>query len=390
MPDTSLYYRLSGFYWFYFATLGVLLPYWSLYLQALGLAPEHIGTLLAITLATKIVAPNVWGWLADRTGRRMRIVRWACFCTAFIFMGVYAAGDSYLGLAVVMFLFSFFWNAALPQFEAITLNHLGHDTPRYGRIRLWGSLGFIAMASLAGGLSQSWGIAVIPMVLLALFSMLWLNSLWVPDQPTQIASPPSLPFLQILRQPLVLVLFTVCFLNQLSHGPYYAFFSIYLSELGYQPWAIGLLWNLGVIAEVGLFLWMPHLLPRFGARRLMLITMALTSLRWWLIGGFADNLPLLLCAQALHGFSFGVYHAVAISLVHQFFTGSHQGRGQALYSSLSFGAGGSLGSLGAGYLWSIWGPEATYQLAAALSLIGLVLAWKGLRLERLSPRPQPT
>jgi PPP family 3-phenylpropionic acid transporter len=336
---------------------------------------------MAITLATKIVAPNIWGWIADRTGRRISIVRWACLGTTLAFSGVYGVGHSFLGLALVMLLFSFFWNAALPQFEAITLNHLGNDIHRYSRIRLWGSLGFIAMALVAGGLSQYWGITVVPTVLLALFTALWLNSLLVPDRPALLSPRAAPPFLTVLRQPLVLVLLAVCFLNQFSHGPYYAFFSIYLKTLGYQPGVIGLLWNLGVVAEVVLFLWMPRLLPRLGARRLLLVTLALAGVRWWLIGRYADCLPLLLIAQALHAFSFGVYHAVAISLIHRLFTGPHQGRGQALYSSLSFGAGGSLGSLSAGYLWTSWGSEWTYALAAAVSLLSLVLAWRGLRVE---------
>ncbi|MFO1372861.1 MAG: MFS transporter, partial [Candidatus Competibacteraceae bacterium] len=130
MLTFRLYLRLSGFYLFYFATLGVLLPYWGLYLQALGFDPARIGELQAIPQATKLIAPNLWGWLADRSGRRMRTVRWACLAAALTFIGVYVAGGSYIGLVLVSLLFSFFWNAALPQFEAVTLNHLGEQIHR--------------------------------------------------------------------------------------------------------------------------------------------------------------------------------------------------------------------------------------------------------------------
>lgn len=378
MPAHFLYLRLSGFYLFYFAILGVLLPYWNLYLQSLGLAPARIGELVAITLATKVVAPNLWGWLADRTGRRLAIIRLACLLTTVSFAGVYPAGASFAGLALVMLLFSFFWNASLPQFEAITLNHLGENSHRYGRIRLWGSVGFIGAALATGLLVQHFSIHSVPTVLLGLLFALWLNSLLVPPA----AEPPaqrSVPLGQVLRRSPVAALLLVCFLNQASHGPYYAFFSIYLQELGYSRHLIGMLWGLGVAAEIGLFLLIPGLLPRFGPRRLMLAAMTLTSLRWLLIAGFAANLPILLFAQALHGFSFGVYHAVAIYLIHRFFTGPHQGRGQALYSSLSFGAGGALGSLAAGYLWTGLGPGATYALAAGLSTLGLWVAWRRLQ-----------
>ena len=379
MPAVSLYLRLSGFYLCYFAILGVFLPYWSLYLQSLGLRPADIGTLTAITLATKVVAPNLWGWLADHTGRSMGIVRLACLAALIFFAGVYPAGHSFAGLALVITLFSFFWNAALPQFESTTLNHLGTQVHRYSGIRLWGSVGFIIAALLAGVLVQRWGIGIVPGLLLLLFGALWLDSLIVPEQRQRDTRPEQQALSGVIRQPAVIALLLVCFLNQFSHGPYYAFFSIYLEGLGYSRPLIGALWGLGVVAEIGVFLLIPRLLPALGARVLLLIAMALTSLRWWLLGRYAGQLELLLFSQTLHAFSFGVYHATAIHLIHHFFSGRHQGRGQALYSSLSFGAGGALGSLAAGYLWSSWGPEATYLLAAGVSTLGFVVAWRGLR-----------
>lgn len=378
MPSFSLYLRLSGFYLCYFAILGVFLPYWSLYLQSLGLRPADIGVLTAITLGTKVVAPNLWGWLADHTGRSMRIVRLACLAALVFFAGVYPAGDSFAGLALVIILFSFFWNAALPQFESTTLNHLGTQAHRYSGIRLWGSVGFIVSALLSGVLVQRWGIGSVPGLLLLLFGGLWLDSLIVPEPPQRNSQPRQQALSGVIRQPAVITLLLVCFLNQLSHGPYYAFFSIYLQGLGYSSSLIGALWGLGVIAELGIFLLIPRVLPTLGARRLLLLATALTSLRWWLLGQYAGQLGLLLFSQTLHAFSFGVYHASAIHLIHQFFSGRNQGRGQALYNSLSFGAGGAVGSLAAGYLWSLWGPEVTYLLAAGVSALGFVVAWRSL------------
>ena len=330
-------------------------------------------------MATKIVAPNVWGWIADRFGRRMPIVRLACLATALCFAGVFWAGGRFWELASVMLLFSFFWNAALPQFEATTLNHLGQSAHRYSIIRLWGSVGFILAAVVLGGLLERVGLPAVPIVLLGSFIALWLISLVVPECASQPSRQGHEPFFWVLGRPSVVALFLVCFFIQASHGPYYAFFSIYLEELDYSRDIIGLLWGLGVVAEVGVFLLMHRLLPRFGARRLMLATLALTSLRWLLIALFAGCLPVLLFAQTLHAFSFGMYHAVAIYLIHRFFTGPHQGRGQALYSSLSFGAGGALGNLASGYLWTGLGPELTYLLAAVVSGLGLLVAWRGLR-----------
>lgn len=380
MLETSLYLRLSAFYLVYFATLGVMLPYWSLYLQSLGFDPVSIGSLTAIILATKVVAPNIWGWIADHTGRRMSIIRTACLATIMCFSGVYLAAGSFAGIAVASLLFSFFWNAALPQFEVTTLNHLGKDIHQYSRIRLWGSAGFIAMAVVVGMLIQLSGVGIVPAVLLGLFVLLWLNSLLVSERTTVSACRTRDSLSQVVCQPQVLALFSVCFLIQASHGPYYTFFSIYLEGMDYSRSLIGWLWGLAVLAEIGVFMLMPRLLPRFGARQLMLVTLLMTSVRWLIIGYFAESISLLVFAQILHAFSFGVYHAVAIYLIHYFFTGSHQGRGQALYSSVSFGAGGAVGSLAAGYLWTSLGPAITYALAASLSMFGFVLAWRGLRL----------
>jgi PPP family 3-phenylpropionic acid transporter len=374
----ALYLRLSGFYLFYFATLGVLLPYWGLYLLALGFQPARIGELLAIAQVTKVIAPNVWGWLGDHTGQRIRIVRWACLATVLCFIGVYAAGGSYGRLALVTLLFSFFWNAALPQFEVVTLNHLGEQVHRYSRVRLWGSMGFIGAAVGMGWVVEDWGVTTVPAVLLGLFAVLWLNSLVVPESVKAADAQPTPPIGQVLRRPAVIAFFVACFLNQAAHGPYYGFFSLYLETFGYSREFIGLMWGLGVAVEVGMFVFMHRLLPRFGPRRLLLAALAMATLRWLLIGHFAADLPVLLFAQTLHAFTFGVFHAASIHLVHQFFPGALQGRGQALYSSLSFGAGNAVGSLAAGYLWEGLGPAMMFNLAAILAALGGWVAWRRL------------
>jgi PPP family 3-phenylpropionic acid transporter len=373
-----IYWRLSGFYLFYFASLGALVPYWGLYLQSLGFSVTQIGQLIAILMATKIVAPNIWGWIADKTGHRMTIVRSASLLAALTFMGVFA-GSAFWWLALVMIAFSFFWNAALPQFEATTMNHLGGQTHRYSGIRLWGSVGFIVAVAGLGPLLDAFGTGLLPQVIAVVFLLIWLSSLLVPESAAGHLPLDQERLRDVLRRPEVLSLLAVCFLVQASHGPYYAFFSIYLEDYGYSTGLIGQLWALGVLAEIGVFLMMPRLLPRFGARRLLLAAVVLTTLRWLLIAGFADVLPVIVLAQTLHAASFGLYHAVAIYLVHRLFTGAHQGRGQALYSSISFGAGGAAGSLVSGYLWTGMGAQSMYLLAAGVSLVAVVVVLTGMR-----------
>ena len=376
-----IYWRLSGFYLFYFASLGALVPYWGLYLKSLDFTVTQIGQLVAILMATKIVAPNVWGWIADHTGHRMTIVRSASLFAALAFLGVFV-DSAFWWLALVMSVFSFFWNAALPQLEATTMNHLGVEAHRYSGIRLWGSVGFIVSVAALGPLLGVFGTYRLPQVLAVMFMLIWLSSLIVPESAAGYLPLDQERLRDVLRRPVVLSLLSVCFLVQASHGPYYAFFSIYLEEYGYSTALIGQLWALGVLAEIGVFLVMPVLLPRFGARRLLLTAVSLTTVRWLLIAGFAGRLPVVVFAQTLHAASFGLYHAVAIYMVHRLFTGAHQGRGQALYSSISFGAGGALGSLVSGYLWTGMGAQSMYLLAAGVSLAALVVVLYGIRPEQ--------
>jgi len=378
MPTSNgTYWRLSGFYLFYFASLGALMPYWGLYLQSAGFDAPQIGNLMAILMGTKIVAPNIWGWIADHTGRRMGIIRVATVLAALAFAGVFY-GHGFWWLAFTMMGFSFFWNAALPQFEATTMNHLGEDTHRYSTIRLWGSIGFIvAVTALGWGLDRH-GASLLPPVILVLFIGIWLASLAAPADNGPVAVRHHLSLRRVLGRPEVLALLAVCFLVQASHAPYYTFFTIYLGDHGYTKTVIGQLWALGVAAEIGVFLVMHRWLPRFGSRRLLLASLALTTLRWVLIAEFPDHLTPILVAQTLHAASFGMYHAVAIDLIHHFFTGPHQGRGQALYSSVSFGAGGAAGSAASGYLWTSAGPQWMFLCAAGVSAVAWLVAYRGL------------
>ena len=370
------YWRLSGFYFFYFASLGVLIPYWSLYLKSLGYNSLAIGGLVAILPATKLIAPYIWGWLADHTRRSMFIIRVASVLALLSFSLVFVSQQLYW-LIFVMLLFSFFWNATLPQFEAMTLNHLGNDTHRYSMIRLWGSLGFIVIAVLMGDLLQSYEADIIPLVVLFTFAVIAFTSFVVPEKLNTPHVEHS-PIWHVIKQPKVFAFLLVCFLMLCSHGPYYTFYTIYLQELGYSSHMIGVLWAVGVLAEVIIFLLMHRLLPVFGARKLLIFTLLLTTVRWLIIGFFAVDLSMLFIAQLIHAFSFGVFHSVGISLVHDYFTGSHQGRGQALYSSVSFGAGVAVGSLVSGLLWDQWGASVLFVFASCCTLLALLIVWKFL------------
>lgn len=187
--------------------------------------------------------------------------------------------------------------------------------------------------------------------------------------------------LNVIKQPHVIALLLVCFLMQMSHGPYYTFYSIYLKQFGYSSTVLGQLWALGVIAEIVLFMFMHKLMPEFGPRKLLMIALALTTLRWLLIGGFVETVWIVIFAQCLHAASFGLYHAVAIELFHRNFKGKLQGRGQALYSAISFGAGGALGTLISGAYWDDYSPQIIFSVAAIASFVAFLVVVKFSRLD---------
>lgn len=372
------YWRLSGFYFFYFATLGALVPYWGLYLQSIGFSAIQIGNLIALLMVSRIIAPNIWGWLADHRDQRMAVVRWAAFLSAFTYAGVFFS-VSFWWIAVVMMVFSFFWNATLPQLEAATMNYFGGSAGAYSRVRLWGSIGFIASVVGIGYVLdtvENWWLLPILLVLLV---GIWLYSLVIPESQVRPRPQHLIPLTKVLLQPQVFAFLFACLLMQASHGPYYTFYSIYLDAHGYSKGMIGGLWALGVVCEIGVFMVMHRLQQHIKLKSIMLYSFSLAAARWLIIGYFPDSLFMLVIGQTLHAVTFGVYHATAVEMVHRFFTGRHQIRGQAIYGSISFGIGGALGSFYSGLTWGPLGATATYFIAAMLAVVAIAVTATWIR-----------
>jgi PPP family 3-phenylpropionic acid transporter len=240
-------------------------------------------------------------------------------------------------------------------------------------------VGFIVSVIVLGYLLDVFSARLVPWWITAALAALFVVALSVPDAGNGVHANRGERLWQVLRRPQVASLLGLCLLAQFSHGPYYSFFSIYMEGQGYARSSIGLLWALGVAAEIGVFAVLPQLIEAFGLRRLMLTALAATALRWSLLAAFPQYLAVVVPVQLLHLASFGIYHAVAVNLIHRLFTGRLQGRGQALYSSLSFGAGGALGSLCSGYLWEAAPAASIFAMAAAAAFAAWLIAWFGLR-----------
>jgi PPP family 3-phenylpropionic acid transporter len=198
-------------------------------------------------------------------------------------------------------------------------------------------------------------------------------SLAVPESPVGKHHPDAPSVSAILRQPRVRALLGACFAMSAAHGALYVFYSIHLAANHYSKTEVGLLWSLGVVAEIVVFLFMPRLSRRYSLQTILAVSFAAAVLRFLFIGWGVKFILLAVIAQLMHGLSFGSYHAAAIAAVNHWFPGKAQGRGQALYSSLSFGAGGLLGGLVSGWMWDWIGAAWTYTLSSVFALAGLLL-----------------
>ncbi len=368
--------RLSAWYFWYFAFVGVFQPYFSLYLQSIAMSAGHIAILMSLGQVIRLVAPMFWGWLADHAGQRVAIVVMSLGAALASFSAVFLTQD-FLGLLLSLTVLHFFWSASLPLVEALTLAHLTDHPERYGRIRLWGSVGFIFAV-----LGMGWLLDILPITLLlwvswalllgTVFSALLLKE--AVSGAIHIAS--SLRV--VLSQPKVVFLLLAGLFMIAAHGALYVFYSIHLVAHGYDKTMVGLLWTLGVVAEIIVFLLMPRIAQRVSLRHLLLLCFALAALRFMLIGWQVDSLLWLLFAQSLHGATFGVHHVATMTALNRWFSSGQQARAQAIYGSVAYGVGGLTGGLLAGALWENAGSAITFSVSALLALIGFCLVWYGV------------
>lgn len=368
------YWRLSSFYFFYFALLGCISPYWGLFLDGRGYSAQEIGELMALFGLVRIIAPNIWGALGDYSGRRMALLRLGCAMCALIFINIFWV-SSFFTMALIMVGYGFFWAAVLPQFEVVTLNYLQEKTDDYSKIRIWGSVGFVVFVLLLGAVFDFISVQYLPVFMLLLLGLIFLSSTTIKGQELTHDHVESVGFLSLVKRPEVMGFLLAAFLMQLSHGAYYTFFSLFLEKAGYSNTLIGVLWAVGVIAEVLVFLVVHRLFKTINYKTVLVVSLLLAAIRWYFTAHFVDVLWLLILLQLTHAATFGTMHAVSMHYIHQYFQGKHQGQGQALFSSLTYGAGGAVGAVASGYVWE-WDFGVTmFELSAMSALVGAFIAW---------------
>jgi len=376
----NLHWRLSRFYFFYYFFVGSFVPYWGIYLQSENFSPSSIGILLSLFQISRIVAPNFWGWLADHTGHRVKWIKLTSFLGLIGFIGVFWA-KGFFWIFLVMSALSLFTSSTLPLAESLTLAHLATTDGHYSRIRLWGSIGFIVASLFLGYLIDFQGINILLWILLIAQAIIFFLSNTIPETQDIQHKTNDLSIWKIIKTPSVIALLIGCTLMVSAHGVLYNFYSIYLKDHGYSSGTIGWLWAVGVICEILIFMAMPKILQRYSLKAILLMSLFLGVIRFILIGASPDHLYLLFIAQMFHAATFGSFHAASIEVIAYYFKGRNQTRGQAIYNSVAYGIGGTIGGLGGGYLIQYLGGQLGFMIAAISPLIGFVVIWFGLKLE---------
>ncbi len=376
--------RLASFYFAYYAALGAFTPYWSLFLKARGQDVAAIGVLMSLWYATRVVAPSSWSWLAARSPRPVRWLRIGCALTLASF-ALFLLPLGFAGLFAAMCVFCFGYNAVMPQFESITLSHLVGRSALYGRIRVWGSAGFIAVVAGFGVAFDYVPMTWLPALMLPIYALLFASS-FANDYRTTPAPEVTAPgsFRKLLARREVIAFFAIALLAQISFGPYYTFFSIYLEYHGYRPSALGMYWAIGVAAEIALFYVSARVFARWDATHVLIFGLVSAALRWWTTALFPENVALMVFAQLTHALNFAAYFAACMQLLVRYFPGRNNGHAQGLYYGFSSGVGGVFGALLAGWLWKFDNGRVAFLVAGGFAALASIVALVALR-----PRAQP-
>ena len=379
-PDPN-YLRLGALFAAYFGLAGVLAPYMPLYFQARGLDAFEIGVLIALGQVMRVIGPNLWGYLADHATRRTAILRstavalFASFCLLFIPGG-------FAFVFGVMLLVNLFQTAQMPIAEALasaSMRGRNDAAVRYGRLRLWGSAGFVIVVMAAGPLFDRVGIDSALWLGLAL-AVLLVGVAWkVRDEPAREQAHDGVSVRGRLREAPVRWFLLSAALMVFAHGALYSYLSIYLAQLGYSKTAIGIFWVLSVVLEIVFFFTQGRWFARFGLYPLLQASFFVAAVRFLLIAEMATLWWVLAFAQILHSVTFAVHHSASVLMIQRWFPGRAAARGQAVYISAAYGVGGTAGTLTAAYAWTLGGPAWSFGSGSLAALLG---AWAVRRARR--------
>jgi PPP family 3-phenylpropionic acid transporter len=368
-------WAFGSFFFLYFAYIGLVSPFASLFFLDRGFTVIEIAILMSVLQVTRIIGPFSWGWLSDYLSNRIGIIRFCACLGALVFIAIYFL-HSYISFFIWMFVLHTILSSLMPLGESATVHALFKDNSfdkRYGRLRLWGSIGFIVMVLFAGELFQRNSIELFPLVgtvvLIALAAITFLMHEPKLERHKMVKG----EFWVVLLNPDVRWFLLSGFFMQFAHAALYVFYSLYLADLGYNKFQIGLFWALGVFAEVVFFYYQSKVLSRLDPEVVLQASFGIGIIRFALMA-FLPITSVLIIAQIMHAGTFAAHHSAATKLLQRWFTGPLQARGQALMATVSYGLGGTLGGLFAGWIWASSQPRDVFVISAfACGLAGMAI-----------------
>lgn len=387
-PRPSGLKRYSALTFTYFGAIGLFNPYAPLWFQSMGFSTLVIGLIASLQSWTRIVAPYAWSWAGDHTGRRTEFIRLAALLALICALGLLAlpqlqgldAQQLMVAVAVMTTLLFVANSGVVPLYEATLANLLatpngGIDLKQYGRVRVWGSIGFIVSVTLFGLLLERIGIGVFPAFVGVMNALLLLAALRLPaTKAAALHTEPAPAALPLLKQPEVAWFFASVFFTVLAHTSLYAFFSLYLVELGYDKGAVGALWAVSVAVEIVFFWTQGRWFGRLTPHAWLKVVAVVTALRFLAVAWGGASVTVLVLAQLTHAITFAAHHAACVALIQRLFPARLRGRGQALYTTLGYGLSGVLGGVGGGWMIGHLGFSSVFWAASAFGLCAWLAA----------------
>jgi PPP family 3-phenylpropionic acid transporter len=359
------------FYAAFFLGTGVQLPFWPVWLAGRGLGAAEIGALMALTQWMRVAASPLLGIAADRVRDRRRFML-ALAAFGLVGYGLCVPAHGFAPLIVPALAIAIASSTQLSLADATALSEAARGRLDYGRVRLWGTIAFIAATAIVGPVLAGRPSDLVLYLLLGTAGLVAAASAAMPPQPAPVRRDARGGW-RALAAPRNLVFVAAATLIGSSHAVYYSFGTLYWQHLGFGDGTIAWLWAEGAVAEVVLFRVGGRLVRRVGSLPLLAIGGLGGCVRWVLTAS-ATSLPALVLVQPLHALSFAAAHLAAMHYIAGAVPDSHAGKAQTFYSAIVGGLGLGLASAAAGVLYGSWGGAA-YLAMAAMAGAGAALAW---------------
>lgn len=373
---------IGFFYAAYFAFVGLYSPFLGPYLKSLGHSLDVIALALGLMQIMRVFGPLSWGWLADYTGRRVLLTRLAIGGGLVMALITFLNDSSPLHLIVCLVLLNLSVSGLIPLSDVQAMDVCRGDAGLYGRVRLFGSLGFVLAVLGFGMWAEYFGFAAFPDWVHVCLGLAFLSTWYFRDTSAHRpagrsgAHPASLGDTLGLLRPLDLRLFWgASFFMVLAHGVFYSFYSLYLMEHGYSESTVGGLWALGVMCEVAFFAVQTQVFGRLERVAWLQISYLACALRFAAVALFPELLWVMALAQAAHALTFAAHHTASISWLRERLPASIHGRAQAMYATVAYGLGGSSGTFLGRWMWDAWSPSHAFWAASASACAAVVLGY---------------